>query len=117
MKPTKRILNYAKENFSEVMHTTLDPEGPGVVRIHLVPPVVEDDRVEASVAIINGQDVIPVNISWAILLCEFIKQVNKYEGHEVTYEDSENIIKETIRSVRKVYPFLSKKLIKRRRKS
>lgn len=112
MKPTKRILNYAKENFSEVMHTTLDPEGPGVVRIHLVPPVVEDDRVEASVAIINGQDVIPVNISWAILLCEFIKQVNKYEGHEVTYEDSENIIKETIRSVRKVYPFLSKKLIK-----
>lgn len=112
MKPTKRILNYAKENFIEVMHTTLDPEGPGVVRIHLVPPVVEDDRVEASVAIINGQDVIPVNISWAILLCEFIKQVNKYEGHEVTYEDSENIIKETIRSVRKVYPFLSKKLIK-----
>lgn len=112
MKTTKRILNYAKENFSEVMHTTLDPEGPGVVRIHLVPPVVTEDSVEASVAIINGQDVVPVNISWAILLCEFIKQVNKYEGHEVTYEESESIIKETVKSVRKVYPFLSKKIIK-----
>lgn len=112
MKPTKRILNYIKENFNEVMHTTLDPEGPGVVRIHLIPPVVDGDDIEASVAIINGQDVVPVNVSWAILLAEFIKVVNKYEGQEVSYEESEDIIKETVKNVRKVYPFLSKKLIK-----
>ena len=64
----KRMVQYAKERMGEVMHTTLNPDGPGVVRIHLIPPKVSDDDIEASVAIINGQDVIPVNVSWAILL-------------------------------------------------
>ena len=36
-----------------------------------------DGIIEASVAIINGQDIVPVNFSWAILLTEFIKEVNK----------------------------------------
>ena len=63
----KKIVQYAKEHMGEVMHTTLNPEGPGVVRIHLVPPRRSEEDIEASVAIINGQDVIPVNVSWAIL--------------------------------------------------
>ena len=29
---------YMRENFKEVAHTTVNPEGPGVVRIHLIPP-------------------------------------------------------------------------------
>lgn len=29
----KRISEYLKNNFSEVVHTTLNPEGPGVVML------------------------------------------------------------------------------------
>ena len=31
MKISKRMLKYARENYNEVKHTTLNPEGPGVV--------------------------------------------------------------------------------------
>ena len=54
MKTTLRERRYAQAHFHEVHHTTLDPEGPGVVRIHLVPPVLKDGEVGASVAILNG---------------------------------------------------------------
>ena len=63
MKPTKRVYKYACDNFNEVMHTTLNPEGPGVVRIHLIPPKFSKDEIAPSVAIINGQDIIPVGTS------------------------------------------------------
>ncbi len=107
-----RIKRYAEENFKETLHTTLNPEGPGVVRIHLIPPKCDGDDVEASVAIINGQDVVPVNVSWAILLSEFIKEVNKYSGREVSDAEVEQMVKRTIKGVRKVFPFLPKKYIR-----
>ena len=108
----RRIKKYMQENFDEVMHTTLNPDGPGAVRIHLIPPKEEDGEVQASVAIVNGQDVIPVNVAWAVVLSEFIKQVNKYDGRAVSDEDLDSILSETCKGVKKVYPFLAKKKIK-----
>ena len=109
----KRERQYIQRNFNEVYHCTLNPDGPGVVRIYLVPPVMEegDDRI-GSVAIINGQDVIPVNKSWSILLIEFIRAVNRYDGKAVTDKDVEDIQAATCKAVRKVYPFVSKKRLR-----
>ena len=114
MDPEKRVRKYARQNFNEVHHCTLNPDGPGVVRIHLVPPKlkgagIDETEVGASVAIINGQDVIPVNTSWSILLIEFIRAVNRYDGKAVTDADVEDIQEATCKAVRKVYPFISKK--------
>ena len=111
----KRVRRYAEQNFNEVYHCTLNPDGPGVVRIHLVPPVVQEGEgadVGASVAIINGQDVIPVNTSWSILLIEFIRAVNRYDGKAVSDKDVEDIQEATCKAVRKVYPFIDKKLLR-----
>ena len=113
MRTSRRELRYAKEHFGEVHHTTLDPEGPGVVRIHLVPPRIDGEEVEASVAIINGQDIIPVNVSWSILLTELMEQINKYHGKEMTEEDVSAVVDATCREVRKVYPFVRRKRLKR----
>ena len=113
MKATRRELAYAAQNFSEVHHTTLDPEGPGVVRIHLVPPQVHDGEIGASVAILNGQDVIPVNTSWSILLTEFIRAVNEYSGRPVSDGDVERILAQTCAGVKKVYPLVSRKRLRR----
>ncbi len=111
MKFSKKVLKYAKENFNEVKHTTLNPEGPGVVRIHLIPPKVTDEEIGASVAIINGQDIIPVDVSWTILLSEFISEVNTYSGREIGEAETGQIMKNLCRRMRKIYPFLSKKII------
>lgn len=111
-KPSKKVYQYACDNFSEVMHTTLNPEGPGVVRIHLIPPKFSRDEIGNSVAIINGQDIIPVNYSWSILLCEFIKEVNKFSGKEVSEDEVQSIIDNTCKSVGKVFAFVSKKRLR-----
>ncbi len=112
MKASKRELQYAAEHFGEVHHTTLNPEGPGVVRIHLVPPVVENGEIGASIAILNGQDVVPVNTSWSILLTEFIEEVNEYSGKPVSDEDVQSIVAAACKRVKKVYPFVSTKRLK-----
>lgn len=107
----RKIIKYMQNNFSKIAHTTLNPEGPGVIRIHLIPPQIVNNVVGASVAILNGQDIIPVNYSWSILLNEFIKEVNKYNGVEVTDEDVASILKNTAKGVRKVFPYISKRKI------
>ena len=112
MKPSKRAIRYIENNLNEVLHTTLNPEGPGVVRIHLIPPAKVGEEPGASIAIINGQDIIPVNTSWTILLAEFIKEVNQYSGREISEEETESILKNTCKNVRKVFPLLSKKLLR-----
>ena len=113
MRASKRELDYAAANFGEVHHTTLNPEGPGVVRIHLVPPVVKGDEIGASVAILNGQDVIPVNTAWSILLTEFIREVNKYAGEPISDAQAEDILEKTCDAVKKVYPLIGRKRLKR----
>ena len=69
-------LTYAERMFlrarlNRVRHITLDPDGPGVVRIHLV-PCYKPDRETPFTAILNGQDILPLNVSWAILLTNLI---------------------------------------------
>ena len=62
MKASKRELAFAERYFHEVRHTTLNPGGPGVVRIHLIPPKLTGNEIEPSVAIITGMDMIPVDL-------------------------------------------------------
>ena len=69
------------------MHTTLNPYQPGVVRIHLVPAKYKPFKAEPSLVFLNGKDIIPLNLSWTILLSIFIKEVNSYKGNEITDED------------------------------
>ena len=114
MKATLRELDFAAKYFNEVQHTTLNPEGPGVVRIHLVPPKTDPAlyRIYPSVAIINGQDVIPVNVSWSILLTALIIETNKYSGRPISQADADNIIDSACRTVKEVYPLISRRRLR-----
>ena len=62
----------------------------GVVRIHLV-PCHRPDRETPFTAILNGQDILPLNVSWAILLTNLIEAVNPYTGKEIRPQDWEAV--------------------------
>lgn len=67
---TKKLKEYLN-NVYGVSQITFNPNGPGAVRVHLIPP----KKVKLGIAwvvIINGQDVLPVTTGWGILLREFI---------------------------------------------
>ena len=109
MKASRSELKFAGKFFGEVHHTTLNPEGPGVVRIHLIPPQPAGRYLPSGTAIINGQYIIPVNVSWSILLCALIDEVNKYSGQPINREEADTIVEKTCKEMKRVYPFTSRK--------
>ena len=106
MRNTKH-LTYREHRFlhghlNRVRHITLDPDGPGVVRIHLV-PCHRPDRETPFTAILNGQDILPLNVSWAILLTNLIEALHPYTGKEIRPQDWEAIQAQAVSATRKIY--------------
>ena len=112
-KTVKQINAYMASSFNEVLHTTLNPNGPGAIRIHLIPPKPEEGAFNPSVAIINGTDIVPVNFIWAIMLAEMIRETNKYDGRQIDETDIQHILDQTAGNVRQIVPVLSGKRIRR----
>ena len=75
--------SYLHQHLSVVRHVTLDPEGPGVLRIHLL-PCKKARRNVPFVALLNGQDILPLSVSWAILLAGLMDALQPFEGKEIT---------------------------------
>ena len=95
---------YEKKNWKSAVHTTLNPGGPDVMRIHLIPPKFVLRETLPSVVILNGQEILPISEAWAILLTELIREINQYENCEIDEEKLLDILKRTFAGMRKVYP-------------
>ena len=80
-----KIAQYKNYKYG-VKHCTFNPEGPGVVRIHLVPPKFKLFGSAPHIVILNGYYLLPIGYSWAILLSAFIDEVNKYDGLPIDNE-------------------------------
>lgn len=98
-----RERKFYKNNLQEVLHTTLNPYQPGVVRIHLIPAKYQPYKAKPSVVILNGKDILPINLSWTILLAIFIKEVNKFRGNEITTPQMKKIVTNTVNEAMKIY--------------
>lgn len=102
-----KYLSYGERAFlrghlNRVRHVTLDPDGPGVVRIHLI-PCTKPDRDTPFVAILNGQDILPLNLSWAILLTNLIEALQPHAGTELKDSDWSAINAQAVAATRKIY--------------
>ena len=107
-----RERSFEQNNLQQVIHATLNPYGPGSVRIHMVPPKRTFNKNVPYLVFLNGSDILPIKISWAILLFNFIEEVNFYEGNEITKENLEKIVRKTILRTKLVYPSVSSKRLK-----
>ena len=93
---------FLRGHLNRVRHVTLDPDGPGVVRIHLI-PCTKPDRTTPFVAILNGQDILPLNLSWAILLTNLIEALQPHAGAELKDTDWSAINAQAVAATRKIY--------------
>ena len=75
-----------KEYKNGVSHCTFNPEGPGVVRIHLIPPKFRLFKNSAYIVILNGYYLLPIGYSWALVLSNFMKEVNRFDGKPIAPE-------------------------------
>jgi len=103
---------YVKKHLGCVRHITLDPGGPGVIRIHMVPPSGAWDRSVPWLLILNGQDILPVGLSWAIMLGCFMDRLQPYEGRELEEEAWDAVLDGAVKDTQAVYPAMTKKLIR-----
>ena len=59
---------YEWKNWKGMVHTTWNPDGPGAIRIHLIPPRFSLWKFVPSVVILNGNQILPLNESWRFCL-------------------------------------------------
>lgn len=97
---------YEKKHLNHIIHATLNPDNPGVVRIHLVPSKYSLFRNIPSIVILNGKDIIPLNTSWAILLSIFIEEVSKFGNREISDSELKLLVYITTKKLKKIYPFV-----------
>lgn len=93
---------FLRRHLDAVCHVTLDPQGPGVLRIHLVPSRHRLLDVPF-VAILNGRDLLPLRVSWAILLANFIEALRPYEGQTLTDADRDAAADAAVQATAAVY--------------
>ena len=90
-----------------VRHCTFNPDGPGVVRIHLVPPRFRILKSAPYIVILNGYYLLPLGYSWAVLLSAFIDEVNRYDGKPIDADAEKAITESTLAAAHSVYPGIS----------
>lgn len=103
---------YRREKLNCVRHITLDPKGPGVVRIHMIPPKTEEKEAPF-LLLINGAQLVPLNFSWAVLLSEFMDVLEPFAGREIPEEEWARLAEQTVAGAARVYPRTDKKVIRR----
>ena len=100
---TFRERRYRRAHLDCVRHITLDPKGPGVVRIHMIPP--RDDTPDAPfLLLLNGAQLVPLNLSWAILLANLMDQLHAYEGQDLAEDQWESLLTAAVEETHRTYP-------------
>ena len=94
---------YRRRRLDCVRHITLDPKGRGVVRIHMIPPR-QDAENAPFLLLLNGSKLIPLNLSWAILLAAFMDRLEPFAGLEISESDWNAMASGAVADARKVYP-------------
>lgn len=95
----------------KVSQITFNPRDFGAVRIHLVPPKFDKANIPESLAIVNGNYILPVRKSHALLLFYFMEEMKQYDGIALTHEMLEEVIVNTVKKTHKIYWKTSKNLI------
>jgi MoaA/NifB/PqqE/SkfB family radical SAM enzyme len=101
---------YRRAHLECVRHITIDPRGPGVVRIHMIPPQTEDAG-DPFLLLLNGAQLVPLNLSWAILLANFMDQLEPWSGREIGQEDWQSMLSAAVKATRRTYPGTGKAVL------
>lgn len=99
-----RQARYQARHLRTVRCISLNPQGQGITRIRLVPPKSGAGYRVPYLVLVNGKDLLSLNLSWAVLLNLFIDSMTPYDGQEVNQATWDSVMDETAQKARKVYP-------------
>jgi len=107
---TWREKRYRRAHLSCARHITLDPKGPGVVRIHMIPPRTESPE-DPFLLLLNGAQLVPLTLSWAVLLANFMDRLEAFSGCEISEEDWAGMVRGAVDETHRTYPRTDRALL------
>ena len=107
---TWREKRYRRAHLSCARHITLDPKGPGVVRIHMIPPRTESPE-DPFLLLLNGAQLVPLTLSWAVLLANFMDRLEPFSGCEISEEDWAGMVRGAVDKTHRTYPRTDRALL------
>ena len=107
---TWREKRYRRAHLSCARHITLDPKGPGVVRIHMIPPRTESPE-DPFLLLLNGAQLVPLTLSWAVLLANFMDRLEPFSGCEISEEDWAGMARGAVDETHRTYPRTDRALL------
>ena len=107
---TWREKRYRRAHLSCVRHITLDPKGPGVVRIHMIPPRTESPE-DPFLLLLNGAQLVPLSLSWAVRLANFTDRLEPFSGCEISEEDWAGMVRGAVDETHRTYPRTDRALL------
>ena len=107
---TWREKRYRRAHLSCARHITLDPKGPGVVRIHMIPPRTESPE-DPFLLLLNGAQLVPLTLSWAVLLANFMDRLEAFSGCEISEEDWAGMARGAVDETHRTYPRTDRALL------
>ena len=107
---TWREKRYRRAHLSCARHITLDPKGPGVVRIHMIPPRTESPE-DPFLLLLNGAQLVPLTLSWAVLLANFMDRLEPFSGCAISEEDWAGMVRGAVDETHRTYPRTDRALL------
>ena len=107
---TWREKRYRRAHLSCARHITLAPKGPGVVRIHMIPPRTESPE-DPFLLLLNGAQLVPLTLSWAVLLANFMDRLEAFSGCEISEEDWTGMVRGAVDETHRTYPRTDRALL------
>ena len=105
---TWREKRYRRAHLSCARHITLDPKGPGVVR--MIPPRTESPE-DPFLLLLNGAQLVPLTLSWAVLLANFMDRLEPFSGCEISEEDWAGMVRGAVDETHRTYPRTDRALL------
>ena len=107
---TWREKRYRRAHLSCARHITLDPKGPGVVRIHMIPPRTESPE-DPFLLLLNGAQLVPLTLSWAVLLANFMDRLGPVSGRENSEGGWARVVRGAVDETHRTYPRTDRALL------
>ena len=95
---------YIKKYMSKTQGISIESKNAGLMRIYMVPPKRQWNRMIPYLLIINGQKMMPVGISWAVMFRCLIDRLANYPSQTIDRDNYEILIEEAIVDTKSVYP-------------
>ena len=108
---------YIKKNLSTIQGLSIDSKNAGILRLFMVPPSKQWDRTIPYILIINGQKMLPVGVSWAVMLHRLMKRMQEYGSLVIDKDNYEIIIEEALLDTKVIYPAMHMKELRKEMKT